>query len=73
MTAKPAEVRAARAFLRQRGISTKEMPPKKFADAAKETNKGFRELLKSIARMRTGGQDQSRERRENIAEAVSKK
>lgn len=73
MSAKPAEVRAARAFLRQRNISTKEIPPKKFADSARELNKGFRELLGSLARMRTGGQDQSRERRENIAEAVSKK
>lgn len=73
MTAKPAEIRAARAFLRQRGISTKEIPPKKFADSAKELSKGFRELLSSMARMRSGGQNQSAQRRENIAQAVSKK
>ena len=72
MIAKPAEVRAARAFLRQRGVSTKEIPPKKFANSAKELGKGFRELLKTMSRMQSGGQNQSRERRENIAKAVSK-
>lgn len=72
MAAKPAEVRAARAFLRQRDISTKEIPPKKFANSAKELNKGFRELLRTVSRMQSGGQNQSRERRENIAEAVRK-
>ena len=73
MTAKPAEVRAARAFLRQRDISTKEIPPRKFANSAKELNKGFRELLSTMARLRTGGQGQSAQRREDIAQAVSKK
>jgi len=73
MSAKPAEIRAARAFLRKRDISTKEIAPKKFANAAKELNKGFRELLKSMARMRAGGQNQSAQRREDISQAVSKR
>ena len=72
MAATPAEVRAARAFLRKRDISSKEIPPQKFANSAKELNKGFRELLRTIMRMRTGGQDQSRQRREAIAETVRK-
>lgn len=62
----PAEVRAARAFLRQRGITTKEIPPRKFANAAKELNKGFRELLAYLRQLRSGGQGQSAQRRENI-------
>lgn len=72
MIATPAEVRAARAFLRARDISTKEIPPRKFANSAKELNKGFRELLQTIMRMRGGGQNQAGQRRQNIAEAVQK-
>lgn len=67
MGVSPAEVRAARAFLRQRGVSTKEIPPRKFANAAKELGKGFRELLSYLRRLRSGGQNQSAQRRENIA------
>lgn len=72
MAAKPAEVRAARAFLRKRNINSKEIPPRKFANSAKELNKGFRELLRTIRRMQSGGQGQARQRREAIAEAVQK-
>lgn len=61
-----AEVRAARAFLRQRGVSTKEIPPRKFANSAKELGKGFRELLSYLRQLQSGGQNQSAQRRENI-------
>lgn len=66
VVATPPEVRAARAFLRSNGITTKEIPPRKFANSAKELNKGFRELLRYIMQLRSGGQSQSLQRRENI-------
>lgn len=72
MPASPKEVRAARAYLRQRNITSKEIPPKKFANSARELNKGFRELLRTISRMQSGGQNQAQQRREAIAEAVRK-
>jgi hypothetical protein len=62
----PKEVRKARAFLRSKNITTQEIPPRKFANAAKELNKGFRELLKGVAQMQLGGQGQSAQRRSNI-------
>ena len=46
--ATPPEVRQARAFLRSKGITTQEIPPRKFASAAKELNRGFRETLRFI-------------------------
>jgi hypothetical protein len=64
--ATPPEVRKARAFLRTKGVTTKEIPPRKFANSAKELNKGFRELLRHIMHMRAGGQGQSQQRRSNI-------
>lgn len=70
MGVSPAEVRAARAFLRQRGITTKEIPPRKFAASAKELSKGFRELLRYLMALRSGGQNSSLERREVIRRAA---
>ncbi len=64
--ATPAEIRAARAYLRQRSISSSEVPPRKFANSAKELNQGFAELLKFIARLYSGGQNQGTWRREAI-------
>jgi hypothetical protein len=64
--ATPPEVRKARAFLRSKNISSKEIPPRKFANSAKELNKGFRELLRYIMQLRGGGQGLSQERRSNI-------
>lgn len=64
--ATPPEVRKARAFLRSKNITTQEIPPRKFANSAKELNKGFRELLRYIMQLRGGGQGQSQERRKNI-------
>ncbi len=64
--ATPPEVRKARAFLRSKNVTTKEIPPRKFANSAKELNKGFRDLLRTIAQMRYGGQGQSAQRRSNI-------
>lgn len=64
--ATPPEVRKARAFLRSKGVTSKEVPPRKLANAAKELNKGFRETIKLIMNLRSGGQGQSRQRRSNI-------
>ena len=65
-TATPAEIRAARAFLRQRSIPSRDVPPRKFANTAKELSMGFAELLKWIARLYSGGQNQGTWRREAI-------
>ncbi len=46
-TVKPADVRAAREFLRKRGI--KGVSPRKFAASAKETGMNFRALLDFLA------------------------
>jgi len=70
--ATPPEVRQARSFLRSKGITTKEIPPRKFASAAKELNKGFRELLAYIMQLRSGGQGQSQQRRDSIRRESSK-
>ena len=72
MAATPPEVRKARAFLRSKGISTKEIPPRKFANAAKELGKGFRELLRYLMQLKSGGQSQSLQRRENIRREAEK-
>jgi len=64
--ATPPEVRKARAFLRSKNITTQEIPPRKFASSAKELNRGFRELLRHIMHLRSGGQGQSQQRRDAI-------
>lgn len=53
----PPEVRAARSFLRQRGIRTEDISPKTFAGAAKENNVGFKSLLRNLGTMMGGGQN----------------
>ena len=51
-----AEIRAAKSFLERRGIDSDEISPKKFAKAAKELNKTFKETLRVLARELSGGQ-----------------
>jgi hypothetical protein len=53
----PAEVRAARAFLRQRGIRTEDLSPRTFAQASKEAGIGFKNTLRTIGHMFLGGQN----------------
>jgi hypothetical protein len=53
----PAEVRAARSFLRQRGIRTEDLSPRTFASAAKESGAGFKNTLRTIGHMMMGGQN----------------
>jgi hypothetical protein len=70
--ATPPEVRKARAFLRSKGVTSKEVPPRKLANAAKELNKGFRETIRLIMHLRSGGQGQSQARRRNIQREAEK-
>ena len=51
-----AEIRAAKSFLKRRGLDTDDVSPKKFAQAAKELDKGFVETLRILARELSGGQ-----------------
>ena len=51
-----AEIRAAKSFLKRRGIDSDEVSPRKFAKAAKELDKSFNETLKVLARELSGGQ-----------------
>jgi hypothetical protein len=51
-----AEIRAAKKFLERYGIGPDEISPKKFATAAKELDKSFRETLQILALTLSGGQ-----------------
>lgn len=70
MSAVPAEVRAARAFLFTNGV--RKVPPRLFANAAKELDIGFKELLKFIGTLQKGGQGQDEERQATIDRAARK-
>ena len=66
-----AELRQARAFLRGKAkAGSRDIPPRRFAAAAKELGVGFRELLSLIARLQSGGQGASQQRQELLREAV---
>jgi hypothetical protein len=51
-----AEIRAAKKFLERRGLKTKDISPRKFAQAAKELDESFNETLAILAREIEGGQ-----------------
>lgn len=51
-----AEIRAAKSFLERRGITSEEVSPRKFAKAAKDLDKGFKETLDILVRELSGGQ-----------------
>lgn len=72
MSATPKEVRKARAFLYGRGITGRDINPRRFANTAKELNIGFQQLLQFIARMYAGGQGQQQFRLDVIAKEVQK-
>lgn len=52
----PSEVRQARAYLVQRGISPAKVQPRKFANAAKETGVSFKQLLLLLGKVLDQGQ-----------------
>lgn len=51
----PGEIRQARAFLSQKGIRSHDISPHHFAAASKELKKPFRETLKYLALLLSGG------------------
>tara|TARA_R100000306_G_C4333510_1_gene121513 strand:- start:144 stop:329 length:186 start_codon:yes stop_codon:yes gene_type:complete len=51
-----AEIRAAKKFLEKFGFGPNEISPKKFAMAAKQLDKGFRETLQILAMTLSAGQ-----------------
>lgn len=54
--ATPAEVQAARAFLRTyAGANSVDIPPREFANACKEAGVGHREMFTAICQMYSGG------------------
>lgn len=71
MSATPREVRAARAFLHKRGVKASQVSPRKFANAAKEQDVGFAELLAFIARLYSAGQNQQQFRLDVIAKSAT--
>lgn len=73
MSASPAEVRAARGFLRTNAKARSgEISPRKFANASKELGVGFRELLRFISRLYSGGQNEGAFRLDRIRELQGK-
>ena len=51
-----AELRAAKKFLERRGLKTKDLSPRKFAQAAKELDESFNDTLNILAQEIQGGQ-----------------
>jgi len=68
--ATPKEIRAARSWLFRHGATAQDIPPRKFANAAKELNMGFAELLRLISRLYSGGQGQAQFRQGAILAAA---
>ena len=72
MSVSPAEARKARAFLYSHHKHGFHIPPRKFAAAAKESDTGFRELLKFIGQLSMGGQGESTFRVEALRNLTEK-
>ena len=73
MSASPPEVRSARSFLRQNlKAGTSDVPPRKYANAAKELGMSFSDLASLIARMYAGGQNESFYREQAIERDVAR-
>jgi hypothetical protein len=51
-------------------VSSREISPRKFADASKELGQGFRETMNLLRRLRGGGQGQQVQRRADISAAA---
>lgn len=66
------EVRKARSFLYTRGITAREISPRRFAAAAKELDTSFGELLRMIAQLKMGGQGSDIARRESIRQLTTR-
>lgn len=58
--ASPPEIRAARTYLRSKlQAGSGDVPPRHFANAAKELGIGFQDLTSVLARLYSGGQNES--------------
>lgn len=51
----PQEIRSARGFLQTAGVPTSKVSPRRFASVAKETGKGYRQTLKFLNLLLSGG------------------
>lgn len=73
MSAGAHEVRQARGFLRQKlKAGTGDIPPKAFANAAKELDLPFADVATVLARMYSGGQSQAFYREQALEQGVAK-
>lgn len=72
MSASQPEVRAARQYLRTKlKAGTGDVPPRQFADAAKEQGMGFQDLTRVLARLYSGGQNESFYREQAIEQGAA--
>lgn len=55
MSVTPAEIRSARSYLQNAGIPTSKASPRHIAAVAKETGKSFRQTLKYLNLLLSGG------------------
>lgn len=69
MSAKPEEIRAAKAFLKKRKL-TPPISPARLAAASKEQGKSFSDLIRFIARTYEGQQNEQAQRREVVLAAA---
>lgn len=71
MSASGPEVRAARQYLRSRlKAGSSDIPPRAFADAAKESGIGFQDLTSVLARLYSGGQNEDFYREQAVEQAT---
>lgn len=70
MAASPAKVRQARAFLRNRGISSRQVSPRKLANSAEETGKSFTEILRFLGEVLDERKPENRYRQRDISKAA---
>jgi len=66
----PAKVRQARAFLRNRGISARQVSPRKFAESAEEKDSTFTELLRFLGTILDERKPEKRYRQQAIEKAA---
>ena len=72
MSAAAPEVRAARGFLRQNlKAGSSDIPPRHFANAAKELGLPFNDVASLLARMYSGGQNEAYYREQAVEQDVA--
>ncbi len=71
-TASAPEIRAARSFLAQHGVSPSKVSPMKFAASAKELSVGFKELLRLLGNVYDSSRGEAAQRRTYLDRETSK-